>query len=176
MVNFTIILLLRLAVGDLVPFMYIFFMICSVMFSTYFYKINFFTHRDERDGSITKYGIDPWMKFPREVRFDPKINADAKHLGTVGEIPFVFISIYPLLGGFFFLSGTIAQACLVPCFFLLRIWYEVRIDRVMKDKYGSDFMPYFSFYGAMYVWVFELSYSFLKTFTNTHTHTNNIVG
>ena len=65
-VNSSLAFLFRLVSGDRVPpFLYIYLTFTSVLFSTYFYKIPFFKHRDERDGQVETYGIDPWMKFPK---------------------------------------------------------------------------------------------------------------
>ena len=47
-------------------------------FFTYFYKIPFFKHRDERDGQVETYGIDPWMKFPKSMRHDVKLRNEAE--------------------------------------------------------------------------------------------------
>ena len=55
-----------------------------MLFSTYFYKIPFFKHRDERDGQVETYGIDPWMKFPKAMRHDMKLRNEAEFLGGLG--------------------------------------------------------------------------------------------
>lgn len=88
--NGTIVFLLRLVVGSLPPFMFLYFAILSVLFTTYFYRVPFFTHQDERDGIITKYGIEPMMKYPREKRFDPKIRKEASRIGDIANLIFVF--------------------------------------------------------------------------------------
>ena len=72
-VNGSIAFLFRLASSDRIPpFLYVYLTFTSVLFSTYFYKIPFFKHRDERDNQIETYGIDPWMKFPKDMRHDVK--------------------------------------------------------------------------------------------------------
>ena len=89
-VNGTIVFLLRLVVGSLPPFMFLYFMILSILFSEYFYRVPFFTHQNERDGIITKYSIEPMMKYPREKRFDPKIRKEASRISDIGNLTFVF--------------------------------------------------------------------------------------
>ena len=80
-VNGSIVFLFRLASSDRIPpFLYIYLVFTSVLFSTYFYKIPFFKHRDERDDQIETYGIDPWMKFPKTMRHDVKLRNEADFL------------------------------------------------------------------------------------------------
>ena len=65
-VNGVLVFLFRLTSSDRIPpFLYIYLAFTSLLFSTYFYKIPFFKHRDERDDQIEAYGINPWMKFQK---------------------------------------------------------------------------------------------------------------
>ena len=119
------------------------------MFSTYFYKIPFFKNRDERDGRIETYGIEPWMKFPKEMRHNVKLRDEAERLGGLGNITYLFALLYPILGGIFFQANVVLQACLIPVFFALRSWFEYKSDDAITKTYGSDNLPFLSFMGVM---------------------------
>ena len=98
-VNGSLVFLFRLVSSDRVPpFLYLYLAFTSVLFSTYFYKIPFFKHRDERDGQVETYGINPWMKFPKSMRHDMKLRNEAEFLGDLGTTSFVFSLLYPILG------------------------------------------------------------------------------
>jgi hypothetical protein len=146
----SIVFLFRLASSDRVPpFLWIYFGFTSVLFSNNFYKIPFFKHRDERDGRVETYGIEPWMKYPKSMRFDTKLIKDANRLGGLVEITFVFAMLYPILGGVFFQSNVVVQACLIPVFFALRSWFEHKCDAAITNTFGSDKLPSLSFLGVM---------------------------
>ncbi len=148
--NGSIVFLLRLVSSNRIPpFLYIYLGFTSVLFSTYFYKIPFFEHRDERDGKVETYGIDPWMKFPKSIRHDMKIRNEAEFLGDFGTTSIIFTMLYPILGGVFFQANIVLQACLIPVFFALRSWFEYQADAAITNKYGSDKLPFLSFYGVM---------------------------
>ena len=119
------------------------------MFSTYFYKIPFFKNRDERDDQIEAYGIDPWMKFPKEMRHDVKLRKEADFIGGLGNFTVLFATFYPILGGVFFQANVILQACLIPVFFAIRSWYEYKADATITNTFGSDKLPSLSFVGVM---------------------------
>ena len=148
--NGSLVFLFRLASSDRVPpFLWIYLTFSSVLFSTYFYKIPFFKHRDERDGRVETYGIEPWMKYPKSMRFDTKLIKDANRLGDLTSISFLFATLYPILGGVFFQSSVVVQACLIPVFFALRSWYEHKCDAAITNTFGSDKLPTMSFFGVM---------------------------
>jgi hypothetical protein len=150
-VNGSLAFLFRLASGDRIPpFLHIYVAFLSVLFSTYFYKIPFFKHRDERDGRIETYGIEPWMKFPKSMRFDTKLRNETCRLGRLTNSTFVFGVLYPIIGGVFFQAGTVLQACLVPVFFGIRMWFEHTADNIITSTHGSDKLPYLSFGGVMF--------------------------
>ena len=74
--------LFRLVSGDRVPpFLFIYFVVTSVIFSRAFvFKIPFFKYRDERDGEIETYGIEPYLKYPKAMRHDRKLKNEAKYI------------------------------------------------------------------------------------------------
>jgi len=149
-VNGSLAFLFRLASSDRVPpFLWIYLVFTSVLFSTYFYKIPFFKHRDKRDGSVETYGIEPYMKYPKSMRFDTKLIKDATRLSDLGTISFLFGLLYPILGGVFFQSSVVVQACLIPVFFALRSWFEHKCDAAITNTFGSDKLPALSFCGVM---------------------------
>jgi hypothetical protein len=148
--NGSLVFLFRLASSDRVPpFLYIYLAFTSVLFNTYFYKIPFFKHRDKRDGRVETYGINLWMKFPKSMRFDTKLHKDANRLRGLANISYLFGALYPILGGVFFQSSVIVQACLISVFFALRSWYEHKCDAVITSTFGSDKLPSLSFFGVM---------------------------
>ena len=120
-----------------------------MLFSTYFYKIPFFKHRDERDNQIETYGIDPLMKFQKAMRHDVKLRKEAVFLGGLTNSVFLFSVLYPILGGVFFQANVILQACLIPVFFAFRSWFEYKADAIITNTYGSDKLPFLSFFGVM---------------------------
>ena len=147
-VNGSLISLFRLASSDRVPpFLYIYFAFTSVLFSTYFYKIPFFKHTDERDGQVETYGIDPWMKFPKAMRHDMKLRNEAEFIGGLGNASFAFAVLYPILGGVFFQANIVLQACLIPSSSHYDHGMSTKLMQQMP-KYGSDKLP-FSFFGVM---------------------------
>ena len=149
-VNGSLVFLFRLVSSDRVPpFLHLYLTFTSILFSTYFYKIPFFKHRDERDGQVETYGINPWMKFPKSMRHDMKLRNEAEFLGGLADTTFVFILLYPILGGLFFQANLILQACLIPVFFAIRSWYEYKADAAITNKFGSDKLPFVSFAGVM---------------------------
>ena len=146
----SLVFLFRLASSDRVPpFLYIYLSFTSVLFSTYFYKIPFFKHRDKRDGRVETYGIEPYMKYPKSMRFDTKLLKEATRLGDLANITFLFAILYPILGGVFFQSSVVVQACLIPVFFALRSWFEHKCDAAITNTFGSDKLPSLSFGGVM---------------------------
>ena len=148
--NGGLVFMFRLLAGDQIPpFMMVYLFAASFLFSTYFYKIPFFKHRDERDGRVERYGIEPWMKFPNSLRFDTKLKNDAKRISDLTDIMFMFAILYPILGGVFFQANVVFQACLVPVFFALRTWYEYKCDAVITSTFGSNKLPLLSFAGVM---------------------------
>ena len=149
-VNSSIVFLFRLASsGRIPPFLQIYMAFTSVLFSTYFYKIPFFKHRDERDDHVETYGVAPWMKFPKEMRHDMKLRKEADFLGGLANFSFIFGALYPILGGVFFQANVILQACLIPVFFAIRSWYEYKSDAIITNTYGSDKLPFVSCFGVM---------------------------
>jgi hypothetical protein len=148
--NGSLAFLFRLASSDRVPpFLYIYLSFTSVLFSTYFYKIPFFKHRDERDGRVETYGINSWIFFPKSMRFDTKLLKEANRLRGLGRISYMFAMLYPILGGVFFQSSVVVQACLIPVFFALRSWFEHKCDAAITNIFGSDKLPSLSFMGVM---------------------------
>ena len=146
----SLVFLFRLASSDRIPpFLYIYLAFTSLLFSTYFYKIPFFKHRDERDDQVEAYGINPWMKFPKEMRHNVKLRKEVNFLGGLVSFTFLFGLLYPILGGVFFQANIILQACLIPVFFALRSWYEYKSDIIITNTFGSDKLPFVSFFGVM---------------------------
>jgi hypothetical protein len=160
-VNGTLAFIFRLASGDRIPpFLHIYLAFSSILFSTYFYKIHFFKHCDERDGRIETYGINPWMKYPETMRFNTKLRNEAGTIGGLSDVSVAFAVLYPILGGIFFQAGVVLQACLVPVFFGLRMWFEYKADAAITSTYGSDKLPFLSFGGVM---LHEISLSVMIT-------------
>jgi hypothetical protein len=148
--NGSLAFLFRLASSDRVPpFLWIYLVFTSLLFSINFYKIPFFKHRDERDGRVETYGINSWMKFPKSMRFDTKLIKEANRLSGLSDITYLFVMLYPILGGVFFQSSVVVQACLIPVFFALRSWYEHKCDAAITNAFGSDKLPTMSFAGVM---------------------------
>ena len=109
------------------------------------YKIPFFEHRDERDGRVEMYGIEPWMKYPESMRHNKKLVTQAEYIGELTGAAIIFSLLYPILSGVFFQSNVVVQACLIPIFFGFRAWYENENDKLITKKFGSDKMPFLSF-------------------------------
>ena len=148
--NGSLVFLFRLASSDRIPpFLYVYFAFASVLFSTYFYKIPFFKHRDKRDDQIETYGIEPWMKFPKAMRHNVKLRKEANFLCGLTSSTSLFIVLYPILGGVFFQANIILQACLIPVFFAFRSWFEYTADATITNTFGSDKLPFLSFFGVM---------------------------
>ena len=79
--NGSLAFLFRLVSSDRIPpFLFLYAAITTKVLNGLFYKIPFFKHRDERDGRVEKYGIQPWMKFPKSMRFDTKLRKEADRL------------------------------------------------------------------------------------------------
>ena len=57
--------------------------------------------------------------------------------------------LYPLLGGLFFQSSIFIQACLIPVFFGIRSWFEIKSDKLITNIFGSDYLPILNFMGCM---------------------------
>ena len=149
-VNSSLVFLFRLVSSDRIPpFLQIYVTFTSVLFSTYFYKIPFFKYHDKHDDQVETYGIDPWMKFPKETRHDVKLRNEANFLAGLTNSMYIFILLYPMLGGVFFQANVILQACLIPVFFAFRSWYEYKADAIITNTYGSDKLPYLSHWGVM---------------------------
>jgi hypothetical protein len=148
--NACLVFLFRLASSNRVPpFLSMYVPITCKLFCSYFYKIPFFKHRDERDNRIERYGIEPWMKYPKSMRFDTKLTNEAQRLRKFNGITYTFALFYPILGGVFFQSNVVLQACLIPVFFGLRSWFEYKCDAATTNTYGSDKLPTMSFGGVM---------------------------
>ena len=78
-----------------------------------------------------------------------KIRNEATFIAGLGNTAFMFTMLYPILGGIFFQANIVLQACLIPVFFAIRSGYEYTVDAAITNKYGSDKLPYLSFYGVM---------------------------
>jgi len=142
--------LFRLASSNRVPPFYVLYgLVATKLFTTNFYKIPFFRHRDKRDGRIETYGIQPWLKFPKSMRFDTNIITETKRLRKLNGISYMFAMLYPVLGGVFFQASIVLQACLIPVFFALRSWFEYKCDAAITNTYGSDKLPVMNFLGVM---------------------------
>ena len=141
-VNGSLVFLFRLVSGDRVPpFLYIYHVLSSMLFSTYFYKIPFFRHRDERDGKIERYGLGLWFKFPKWMRHDVRLRNESDLVESLVVNSYVFSLLYPIVGGVFFQANLILQACLIPVFFALRSWYEYACNASVTSTFGSDKFP-----------------------------------
>ena len=146
----SLVFLFRLVSSDRIPpFLFTYLTFTSVLFSTYFYKIPFFKYRDERDDHIETYGINPWMKFPKEMRHDQKLRKEADYLKGLKNSTLFFSMLYPMLGGVFFQANIVLQACLIPVFFAFRSWFEYTSDATITNTYGSDKLPFLSFMGVL---------------------------
>jgi hypothetical protein len=148
--NGSLTFLFRIVSSDRIPpclFLYV--AITTKLSNGFIYKIPFFKHRDERDGRVEKYGIQPWMKFPKSMRFDTKLRKEADRLRNFNGIAYLFGGLYPILGGVFFQSNIVLQACLIPVFFGLRSWFEYKCDAETTNTFGSDKLPVMSFLGVM---------------------------
>ena len=60
-----------------------------------------------------------------------------------------FTIVYPILGGVFFQSSFVIQACLIPVFFILRAGFEYGTDAITSHTFGSDGMPVINFLGVL---------------------------
>ena len=60
-----------------------------------------------------------------------------------------FSAAYPILGGVFFQSSFVIQACLIPVFFILRAGFEYGADAITSHTFGSDGMPAINFLGVL---------------------------
>jgi len=89
------------------------------------------------------------MKFPKAMRHDMKLRNEVEFLAGLGNASIVFTLLYPILGGLFFQANLILQACLIPVFFATRSWYEYTVDAAITNKFGSDKLPFLSFFGVM---------------------------
>ena len=148
--NGSLAFLFRLVSSDRVPpFLYLYLAFTSILFSTYFYKIPFFKYRDERDGQVEAFGINPWMKYPKAIRHDVKLRNEAKFLGGLTDTTYLSAMLYPILGGIFFQANIVLQACLIPVFFAIRSGYEYKVDAAITNTFGSDKLPFLSFGGVM---------------------------
>ena len=83
------------------------------------------------------------------MRHDPHLRNEAEKMSQLTNLSFIFSLLYPILGGLFFQSKIVLQACLIPVFFVLRSWYEYEVDATVTNTYGSDKLPYLSFTGVM---------------------------
>jgi hypothetical protein len=89
-VNGSLAFLFRLVSSDRIPpFLFLYAAITTKVLNGLFYKIPFFKHRDERDGRVEKYGIQPWMKFPKSMRFDTKLRKEADRLRKLVSIVYM---------------------------------------------------------------------------------------
>ena len=82
-----------------------------------------------------------YTDMPPEFRFDPKVEAKVKLLLNFAHFSYAFGFMYPILGGIFFNSSVIVQACIVPIFFVLRASYEYGADAMTSKTFGSDGLP-----------------------------------
>ena len=78
-----------------------------------------------------------------------KLRNEGAYIGGIADTTFVFVMLYPFLGGIFFQANIVLQACLVPVFFALRSWFEYQADAAITNTFGSDKLPYLSFGGVM---------------------------
>ena len=65
------------------------------------------------------------------------------------QFAFAFVFAYPVLGGVFFQSTFVIQACLIPVFFILRAGFEYGADAITSHTFGSDGMPAINFCGVL---------------------------
>ena len=123
--------------------------------------------RNPRNDKIEYLPLSDFTSVPRDLLFDPKVEASRKRLGSTALVSvffalactFTFSVLFfhnhdkthftpctdPLLGGIFYHSGTVLQSCLVVVFFAMRSLYEYFIDSVTSKHFGSDGMPVINF-------------------------------
>jgi len=131
------VLLFRLAWGNrLVPFLQLGLSVVLAISLAALVKIPFFKRRDERDGRVERYGLDRMLNFPKSMRHDPRIRAEAERLLNFNHASVGFALLYPLLGGVFFQAEVVLQACLIPVFFSFRVCYEFASDAVITQHFG----------------------------------------
>ena len=142
---------LRLISGNQIPpFMYVALCLIAPFLSACIVRRKVFTHRDERTGKVMKHGLRLFISYPRHLRFNTKIQANVAIVDKHVKNGFLLLAFYPILGGIFFQSGVVVQACLVPVFFFLKMWYEYTADGVLTKSFGSDMYPRIAMYGAMF--------------------------
>ena len=142
--------LFRIASGDRVPpLLSIYLGGTTFAVAELLAKIPVIKHRDERDGRVERYGIRVYLLYPESMRYDKKLRKESRRFFGMFKVSTTFVLLYPILGGIFFQAGVVLQACLVPVFFLLRIWYEHKLDSIITHTYGSDSMPSMGYFGVL---------------------------
>ncbi len=89
------------------------------------------------------------MDFGLSVHEFPWTCVRRRNIAGLFDLAFIFSILYPILGGVFFQANIVLQACLIPVFFAFRSWFEYQADATITKTYGSDKLPYLSFYGVM---------------------------
>ena len=142
---------LRLISGNQIPpFMFVILMFTTPFLNVCIVHRKVFTHRDERTGEVIKHGLSLFIRYPHHLRFNTEIKTKMEMVYKHVKNCFLFVAFYPILGGIFFQSGVVVQACLVPVFFFLKMWYEYTADGVLTKSFGSDMYPPVAMFGAMF--------------------------
>jgi len=121
------------------------FIITDILFG----MIKFIPVKDKRTGQTKHYGVGTYLHMPASHRFDLKARAAVKRGIQTAQLATAFGAFYPILGGLFFQSGIIIQACLIPVFFIFRATFEYGADAIVSHTFGSDCMPAMNFWGVI---------------------------
>ena len=124
--------------------------------------------RNPRNDKTVYLTLLDYTSRPRDVLFNPKIEASFQRVGSTNLVTLLFTiactfafsvdffllnhnktnfttCVDPLLAGVFYNSGVIVQSCLIVVFFVMRSLYEYFIDSVTSKHFGSDGMPIINF-------------------------------
>ena len=71
--------------------------------------------------------------------------------------------LYPFSAGLFFQLGPLAQAFMVPMFFILRATYEYGTDKFISYRFGSDSTYRFTFFflSRSYTFLFYIQFELI---------------